>query len=597
MKTKKDRAASRERRRSDRAVMLRLVQEAKPIYKWLALACLISLGIIACAVAAPRLLGDCVQLLYDYWAGSFTGASLTAALTGGCLALAGVYLLQGLMSWLKMLLLNNVVSRYFTCALRIKLSAKISRLPVSFVDRTPVGQILDRMTEDFSTMGNSIHSIIDTLMVGFLQIIAIAVMMLLEDWRLALVVILFMPVSVLLSIKISNLSGKHFERMFAVGGQRFAHVEESFTNYQTTKAYNYEQATIDTHHDICEERKKSEAKANFFGSLVRPCIAFSNALAYIIICVLGGVLIVENGVSIGVVVTVVLFARQFSSPLEQIADGMSNLQRTKAASKRVFDMLDAEEEPQQSGHIPADVKGDVKFEDVSFSYSKDTPLIRGLNIDVKRGQKIAIVGPTGAGKTTIVNLLMRFYDIDSGRISIDGYDISETSRDDVRALFGMVLQDTWLFSGTVADNVAYGRPDATREEIIAACDEAYCDHFIRTLPQGYDTVVSEDSASISGGQKQLLTIARALLADRRLLILDEATSNVDTRTEILIQKAMDKLMRGRTCFVIAHRLSTIVDSDLILVLRDGQIVETGRHEELLARRGFYYDLYTSQYAI
>ena len=565
MKTKKDRAASRERRRSDRAVMLRLVQEAKPIYKWLALACLISLGIIACAVAAPRLLG-------------------------GCLALAGVYLLQGLMSWLKMLLLNNVVSRYFTCALRIKLSAKISRLPVSFVDRTPVGQILDRMTEDVSTMGNSIHSIIDTLMVGFLQIIAIAVMMLLEDWRLALVVILFMPVSVLLSIKISNLSGKHFERMFAVGGQRFAHVEESFTNYQTTKAYNYEQATIDTHHDICEERKKSEAKANFFGSLVRPCIAFSNALAYIIICVLGGVLIVENGVSIGVVVTVVLFARQFSSPLEQIADGMSNLQRTKAASKRVFDMLDAEEEPQQSGHIPADVKGDVKFEDVSFSYSKDTPLIRGLNIDVKRGQKIAIVGPTGAGKTTIVNLLMRFYDIDSGRISIDGYDISETSRDDVRALFGMVLQDTWLFSGTVADNVAYGRPDATREEIIAACDEAYCDHFIRTLPQGYDTVVSEDSASISGGQKQLLTIARALL-------LDEATSNVDTRTEILIQKAMDKLMRGRTCFVIAHRLSTIVDSDLILVLRDGQIVETGRHEELLARRGFYYDLYTSQYAI
>ena len=256
------------------------------------------------------------------------------------------------------------------------------------------------MTEDVSTMGNSIHSIIDTLMVGFLQIIAIAVMMLLEDWRLALVVILFMPVSVLLSIKISNLSGKHFERMFAVGGQRFAHVEESFTNYQTTKAYNYEQATIDTHHDICEERKKSEAKANFFGSLVRPCIAFSNALAYIIICVLGGVLIVENGVSIGVVVTVVLFARQFSSPLEQIADGMSNLQRTKAASKRVFDMLDAEEEPQQSGHIPADVKGDVKFEDVSFSYSKDTPLIRDLNIDVKRGQKIAIVGPTGAGKTT-----------------------------------------------------------------------------------------------------------------------------------------------------------------------------------------------------
>ena len=481
--------------------------------------------------------------------------------------------------------------------IRAALFGHMQELGFEFFDRNRTGQLMSRMTTDLFEITELAHHGPEDLFISLVTIVGALTVMATIEWRLALVVILFMPVSVLLSIKISNLSGKHFERMFAVGGQRFAHVEESFTNYQTTKAYNYEQATIDTHHDICEERKKSEAKANFFGSLVRPCIAFSNALAYIIICVLGGVLIVENGVSIGVVVTVVLFARQFSAPLEQIADGMSNLQRTKAASKRVFDMLDAEEEPQQSGHIPADVKGDVKFEDVSFSYSKGTPLIRDLNIDVKRGQKIAIVGPTGAGKTTIVNLLMRFYDIDSGRISIDGYDISETSRDDVRALFGMVLQDTWLFSGTVADNVAYGRPDATREEIIAACDEAYCDHFIRTLPQGYDTVVSEDSASISGGQKQLLTIARALLADRRLLILDEATSNVDTRTEILIQKAMDKLMRGRTCFVIAHRLSTIVDSDLILVLRDGQIVETGRHEELLARRGFYYDLYTSQYAI
>ena len=593
MKTKK----TREQRRADNAVLRRLVQEARPIYKWLALACLMGLVIVACAVLSPKILGDCVQLLYDFWAGSFAGASLAKAILPGCLALAGVYFLDGLTRWLKMLLLNNVVSRYFTCALRIKLSAKISRLPVSFVDKTPVGQILNRMTDDVSVMGNSVHSIIDTLMMGFMQIIAVSVMMLVEDWRLALVVILLMPLSVLLSVKISNLSGKYFEQMFAVDGQRYSHVEECFTNYQTTKAYNYERVTENVHDEICEKQRKAEVTANFLGSLVRPCIAFSNALAYTIICVLGGVLIVKNGVGVGVVVTIVLFARQFSAPLEQIADGMSSLQRTKAASKRVFDMLDAEEEPQQSGHIPADIKGDVKFENVNFSYSKDTPLIRNLNVDVRRGQKVAIVGPTGAGKTTIVNLLMRFYDLDSGRISVDGYDISDVSRDDVRALFGMVLQDTWLFSGTVAENVAYGRPDATREEIIAACDEAYCDHFIRTLPQGYDTPVSEDSASVSGGQKQLLTIARALLANRRLLILDEATSNVDTRTEILIQKAMDKLMRGRTCFVIAHRLSTIVDSDLILVLRDGQIVETGRHQELLDRRGFYYELYTSQYAI
>lgn len=597
MKRNKTNKKTPEQRRSDRAVLLRLVREARPIYKWLALACVISLAVIACALAAPQILGDCIQLLYDFWAGSFTGESLTAALLPGCIALAVIYLLQGLMNWLKMFILNNAVSRYYSCGLRIKLSAKISRLPVSFADKTPVGQILDRMTEDVSIMGGSLHDIIDTLMVGFLQIIAIAVMMLLEDWRLALVVIIFMPLSVLLSARIAALSEKHFDSMLAIGGRRFAHVEESFTNYQTTKAYNYESASIAEHHAICAEHRKSEAKADFLASLVRPCIAFTNALAYISICVLGGVLIVKSGVSIGVVVTVLLFARQFSSPLEQIANGMSSLQRTKAASKRVFELLDAEEEPQQSGHMPAEVEGDVSFENVCFSYSKDTPLIRGLNIDIKRGQKVAIVGPTGAGKTTIVNLLMRFYDIDSGRISIDGQDISAVSRDDVRALFGMVLQDTWLFGGTVADNVAYGRPEATREEIIAACDEAYCDHFIRTLPQGYDSIVSEDSASISGGQKQLLTIARALLADRRLLILDEATSNVDTRTEILIQKAMDKLMRDRTCFVIAHRLSTIVDADLILVLRDGQIVETGRHEELLERRGFYYELYSSQYAI
>ena len=300
---------------------------------------------------------------------------------------------------------------------------------------------------------------------------------------------------------------------------------------------------------------------------------------------------------LGAVVTVLLYARQFSSPLEQIAEVMGSLQRTCAAAGRVYEMLDAPEEPPIDGHLPQEIRGDVEFRQVNFSYEPETPLIRDFSVSVDHGQKVAIVGPTGAGKTTLVNLLMRFYDIQSGSILIDGCDIAKVSREDVRELFGMVLQDTWLFGGTVAENVAYGKPEATREEIIAACDEAYCDHFIRTLPQGYDTVISEDSVTISGGQKQLLTIARALLANRRLLILDEATSNVDTRTEILIQKAMDKLMRGRTCFVIAHRLSTIVDADRILVINDGQIVETGTHRSLLEQKGFYYRLYTSQYAV
>ena len=594
---KKAEKKTRAQRREDKQIILRIIREAKPIYGWLALACLIICVIIACAVVSPKILGSCVQLLYDFWAGTFQGPSLTRALLPGCCVLAAVYLLQSGMNWLKMFLLNNVVSRYFTCALRIRMSDKISRLPVRYIDNTPAGQILERMNEDVSTMGNSIHNIVDTLMVGFLQLITLSVVMLLEDWRLALIVLIFMPLSIWLSARISSLSEKHFDEMFEESGKLYSVVEESYANYQTSKAYNFEEDTIRAHREVNKRQQKAETTANFLGAMVRPCITFTNALAYIIINVVGGILIVNYGVSVGVVVTIVLFAKQFSAPLEQIAEGLSSLQRTKAAGKRVFEVLDEPEEQPLTGHLPETVRGDVCFEQVDFSYNKDAPLIRDLNIDVKRGQKVAIVGPTGAGKTTIVNLLMRLYDIDSGKITVDGQDVAEVSRDELRSLFGMVLQDTWLFSGSIADNVAYGRPDASREEIIKACDEAYCDHFIRTLPQGYDTQVSEDTVSISGGQKQLLTIARALLADRRLLILDEATSNVDTRTEILIQKAMDKLMRGKTCFVIAHRLSTIVDADLILVLRDGQIVETGKHQALLDKKGFYYQLYTSQYAI
>ena len=594
---KKAEKKTRAQRREDKQVILRIIREARPIYGWLVLASLISCVIITCAVMSPKILGSCVQLLYDFWAGTFQGSSLTRALLPGCCVLAAVYLLQSGMNYLKMFLLNNVVSRYFTCALRIRISDKISRLPVRYIDNTPAGQILERMNDDVSHLGGSIHDIVDTLTVGFLQIITLSVVMLLEDWRLALIVLIFMPLSIWLSARISSLSEKHFDEMFEESGKLYSVVEESYANYQTGKAYNFEEDTIRAHREVNKRQEKAETTANFLGSMVRPCIAFTNALAYIIINVVGGVLIVNYGVSVGVVVTIVLFAKQFSSPLEQIAEGLSSMQRTKAAGKRVFEVLDEPEEQPLAGHLRGDIRGDVSFEHVDFSYSKDSPLIRDLNIQVRQGQKVAIVGPTGAGKTTIVNLLMRFYDIDSGKITIDGQDVARASRDELRSLFGMVLQDTWLFSGSIADNVAYGRPDATREEIIKACDEAYCHHFIRTLPQGYDTPVSEDTVSISGGQKQLLTIARALLADRRLLILDEATSNVDTRTEILIQKAMDKLMRGKTCFVIAHRLSTIVDADLILVLRDGQIVETGKHGELLSKKGFYYQLYTSQYAI
>ena len=389
----------------------------------------------------------------------------------------------------------------------------------------------------------------------------------------------------------------HWDDHFELGGKLTSFAEEAYTNYPTTKAFNREEELQQRYDELSKRHQRSGIFGYFLSSIVQPVIAFVNALAYIAVTVVGGWLILRHGLAIGTVVTVILFARQFSDPLENIAFGLGYIQHVKSAAKRVFTILDLPDEADADGKVEAPTRGRVELRHVDFSYDPEKPLIRDLNMDVKPGQKVAIVGPTGAGKTTIVNLLMRFYDIQKGQILIDGRDSSELSRAENRLLFAMVLQDTWLFKGTVAENVAYGSPEATREEIERACDHAYCDHFIRRMPQGYDTVISEDSTAVSSGQKQLLTIARALLADRPLLILDEATSNVDTRTEQLIQKAMDRLMGSRTCFVIAHRLSTIMNADLILVIRDGQIVEQGTHQSLLDQRGFYYEMFQSQYAI
>ncbi len=575
-----------------------LLRGAKSIRPQLLLACVLSLILVGCALAIPKLMGGLTQTLIDYFpVRRSAGYLVTDVLLPGISVLGAVYALRALVQYLKMLLLNKAVSRYFTCNLRIMISDKIQRLPVSFIDHTSVGDVLSRMTEDVSRIGNSLHTVIDTIMGGFLQLVAITVMLFLENWLLALVVIVFVPASIWLSIRIAGSSERYFHEMFHQSGRLYAVVEEAYTNYDTTKAYNLEEDCSRRHGQINREQVKSEAKATFLSAIVQPVITASNSLAYIAINLLGGYLIVRHNVPVSVIVTVVLFARQFSEPLEQISNGVSTLQQARAAARRIVKLLQMQEEAPIERELCDSGDGSVEFRHVDFSYSKEIPLIRDLSVRVEKGQHIAIVGPTGAGKTTLVNLLMRFYDVDSGQILLGGYDMSQYSRASTRAKFGMVLQDTWLFGGTIAENVAFGRPDATREEIVRACDEAYCDHFIRTLPNGYDTVVGSDTVSMSGGQKQLLTIARALLADRELLILDEATSNVDTRTELLIQKAMDKLMKDKTCFIIAHRLSTIVDADLILVVRDGQIIEQGTHRELLARKGFYHEIYTSQYAV
>ncbi|MBQ1406179.1 MAG: ABC transporter ATP-binding protein [Oscillospiraceae bacterium] len=586
---------AKEKRRLFDATGKRLVREIRPLRGWIALSAFFCLILIGCAVAAPELLGGLVDKLYA-WTKDHT-PGLARSLLPGLGLLLGIYAVQAGVTYGNSYLLNNVVSRYFCAELRIRLSDKLRRLPVSYVDQTPAGDVIDRMMEDVGNMADSIYGIVEILLTGFLQMFVIALILFLTDWRMAIPVVLLSPLSVWLSAKMATLGEKHWDKHFNLGGELTALAEEAYTNYPATKAFNREAYLQEKYDDLSQRHQRNGIFGNFLSSIVQPVIVFVDALAYIAVALLGGWLIVHRGMPIGTVVTVILFARQLSAPLERIAFGLSYVQHVKSAAKRVFNLLDLPEEEDPAETAQAPTKGRVEFRNVDFSYDPEKPLIRNLSFSVQPGQKVAIVGPTGAGKTTIVNLLMRFYDIQKGQILIDGEDISKLSRADTRRRFGMVLQDTWLFKGTVAENVAYGSPEATREEIERACDLAYCDHFIRRLPQGYDSVISEDSTAVSSGQKQLLTIARALLADRSLLILDEATSNVDTRTELLIQKAMDRLMGGRTCFVIAHRLSTIVDADCILVIRDGQIVEQGTHRELLDQKGFYYELFNSQYKI
>lgn len=578
------------------SILRRMFLDAKPIRWWLALAAAVDILAVVTAVEAPEMLGDIVQILYDTPVQGFS-KDLRGRIISYIGILLAVYGVNGICSYVNMHLMNRVVSKHYTTGLRIAISEKIRHLPVRYVDQTPVGDILNRVNQDVSEMGGYVHQLFDVLVKGVLQLGMISVAMFLEDWRLACFVVVMMPVSIAVSSWLSSKCEKHYDGMFESTGKLTELVEEAFSNYATTKAYNLEETILAKHEAINTQVYTATAKANFLGSMVQPVIRFSNAAAYILINLAGGWMMVTQGLSVGGVVTIVLFAKQFAAPLEQLAAGFSQYNRIKAAAKRVYELLNLPEETEPEDSLQMSCTGEVSFEAVNFSYEENKKLIENLQLHIYPGQKVAIVGPTGAGKTTIVNLLMRFYDPVSGRICLDGQDTRKLSRESVRSCFGMVLQDTWLFRGTIRENLAYGKPEATMDEIRSVCRQAYCDRFIRTMPQGYDTPVGEDTTNLSGGQKQLITIARALLADRPLLILDEATSNVDTRTEILIQKAMDKLMAGKTCFVIAHRLSTIVNSDLILVLDQGRIVEQGTHSQLLTQKGMYYQLYNSQYAV
>ncbi|MCH5152805.1 MAG: ABC transporter ATP-binding protein [Clostridiales bacterium] len=573
----------------------RLVCDIKPILWAIVLAGVVCVGSVVLSVIAPEIVGKITDIIYDYGMNSVPidmdnllrlALILLAAYGGSCA-----------LSALRVVLTTNITSRYYTKGLRIRISDKLTRLPVSYIDATPNGELLSRMMNDVSNMSNTIYVIIDTLIDGFVRIVIITYFMYTIHWMLATAVVVLVPLSIALAAVISAKSEKSWHEFRKVNGEMYAFVEEDFTGFDTVKAFNLEDRQRKICDDISENYRRKMRRGHFLSGLIQPIIAFTDNIAYVAVCIAGGILAINGVVSVGDVVEIILFAKMFAGPLESIANGMGTIQHTLACANRVYQLLDMREMEVTTGAAPTDGKGEVEFSHVSFSYDKVNPIIKDLSVTVKAGQKVAIVGPTGGGKTTIVNLLMRFYDVDSGTITVDGVDISTMDRGQLRSMFGMVLQDTWLFNGTVYDNIAYGKANATREEVIAAAKKAHADYFISTLPQGYDTVINEESTNISSGQKQLLTIARSYLANRKMLILDEATSNVDTRTEILIQQAMDELLQGRTSFVIAHRLSTIVNADIILVVNNGEVVEQGTHKELMAKNGFYTKIYNSQYEL
>ena len=491
------------------------------------------------------------------------------------------------------------VSQNVAYNLRKEISEKINRLPMNYYDKRTFGEVLSRITNDVDTLAMNLNMSITQLISSVATMIGVLIMMLSISPLMTLIAILILPVSGITIAIIMKRSQKYFIRQQEYLGHVNGHVEETFSGHQVVKLFNAEEKMGNEFHEMNRELYNSAWKSQFFSGLSQPIMGFVGNIGYVAVAVVGGYLNIKKVIEVGDIQSFIQYVRSFTQPISQIAQVSNQLQSAMAAAERVFEFLGEEEEPQfAQNHAPihaADIKGEVEFDHVKFGYNEDRVIINDFSAKVVQGKKIAIVGPTGAGKTTIVKLLMRFYDVNSGCIKIDGYNIKDFDRSELREAFGMVLQDTWLFKGTIMENIRYGRLDATDEEVKEAAKAAYVDHFIKTLPGGYNMELNEEATNVSQGQKQLLTIARAILADNKILILDEATSSVDTRTEVRIQKAMDNLMRGRTSFIIAHRLSTIRNADLILVLKDGDVIEQGTHEALMEQKGFYEQLYNSQF--
>ncbi|MGV8982956.1 ABC transporter ATP-binding protein [Clostridium sp.] len=513
------------------------------------------------------------------------------------LVLLGLYVVSTIFGFLQQYIMAEVAQKT-VYNLRKEVEDKLSRLPLKFFDARTHGEILSRVTNDVDNISTTLQQSLTQLITSIVTIIGIIVMMLTISPLMTLVVILTLPLYIVVTAFVAKRSQKYFAAQQKEIGQLNGHVEEMYTGHKIVKSFGHEKDSIEEFKNINDRLYNAGWKAQFISGIIMPMMRFVSNIGYVVVCVVGGFLATQGKITIGNIQAFIQYSSQFTQPIVQTANIANIIQSTVASAERIFELLDEDEEIVETDdnkviEIPM---GEVKFENVDFSYSSEESLIKNMNIDVKRGHTIAIVGPTGAGKTTLVNLLMRFYEIDAGKITVDGVDIRDIKRGELRNMFGMVLQDTWLFNGTIMENIAYGKEGATDEEVMKAARAAHAHHFIKTLPDGYKTILNEEASNISQGQKQLLTIARAILANPTIMILDEATSNVDSRTEVYIQKAMTELMKNRTSFVIAHRLSTIKGAELILVMNKGSIIEMGNHNELLAQKGFYEDLYNSQFA-
>ena len=585
--------------RDFKGTMLKLLQYLGSYRMSMLIVMIIAMASTVFSIAGPKILGQATTKLFEGVMAQIAGrgTGIDFGYIGHIILITlGLYFASAVFSYIQGWIMANIAMD-ISYRFRRDIAAKINRMPFRYFDSTSHGEVLSRITNDVDTVSQTLNQSLSQIVTSVVTVVGVLIMMLTISWQMTLVALLIVPLSMVVIAVVVGQSQKYFKQQQDYLGHVNGHVEEMYGGHIVMKAFNGEADSVEHFDNLNNTLYGSAWKSQFLSGLMMPIMGFVGNLGFVAICVMGGYLAVRNAITVGDIQAFIQYVRSFTQPITQIANISNILQQTAAAAERVFEFLnEAEEVADPSAPTQwATVEGRVDFKNVHFGYNPDKIIINDFTFYAEPGQKIAIVGPTGAGKTTMVKLLMRFYDVNSGAILFDGHNIKEFKRGDLRCMFGMVLQDTWLFNGTIMENIRYGRDHATDEQVIAAAQAAHVDHFVRTLPDGYNFMLNEEASNVSQGQKQLLTIARAILTDPTVLILDEATSSVDTRTEVLIQKAMAELMKGRTSFIIAHRLSTIRDADWILVMRDGDIVEQGRHEKLLARNGFYAELYNSQF--